>query len=459
MAVGQHDDRGGIACTALFVGLVDQQGQRGRGLLSLLVGHREGEGVGSFEVVEHRGQLSADVEGLGGQSLDLVADRKSKSLEHGGLRSADRAEVKLFDVQAAERGHEVFVGRGDGDVEAGHLAGDRGDDLEGLRAEPLLVEHRGRQLERLPEVVACPHERGGFDKRFLDVERLPEPFGAVDGDRLVEDETVDLNVELHVALIGIGDYQFDLAPLTGLDARDRAGETGLPAVGEGSGEDEVERILFAGRQKEGGLAAVPVCFVELQRGIAQRNDDFRVIGQLLGQIRRAEQCHLDVLQRADDLSERGRDILRDREGAGGAVDRHVPGCGLELFVAVRTDRQIVVSDRQLHGTFGESALQLGIGAVEGRALVARVDDRHVVVVRRDIGPGGGVCLRRSLGCILRVIGADVGLTVGNDAQRERLAAQITRCPGLRGAVVRAFVGRFFVDAARQQKGAQGQGRA
>lgn len=102
------------------------------------------------------------------------------------------------------------------------------------------------EVIRNGSVRSCPGHSIGrgqgvgtlFEDRFPDVRR------AVDPNLLVHYEILNVDVEFDPALVGIGDYERDLAPLSGLDVGDLLVELKgcFGRVGESSRQVELERV-------------------------------------------------------------------------------------------------------------------------------------------------------------------------------------------------------------------------
>ena len=310
-------------------------------------------------------------------------------------------------------------------------------ECERLDAVPLRVEHGVGQREGLRHVVPGPGECRGvgvFEELF------PEVFRTVDDELVVlEDAVVDFDREEDVALVGVADYDRNLAPLPGLDPGDLLAEfSGDTGVGEGAVECEVQGVFQCLRFEIGrpGFG-----FGEIQAGVAQRYGGLAGVGQHVGQFGRIFHRDLDVLQGADHLFGRGRLCLGDRKVARRTVDGVFPvRAGHRVF---RADFHAVGAHLQFHRRL-ELLLQLGIGHFEYLrvGVVEDLHDKAVHVGSRGARPGCGAC---GLRLIRRVVGTDFGFVV-DDRHREVADRQIAGHPGGLGVRILLVRGLFVYTA-------------
>ena len=227
-----------------------------------------------------------------------------------------------------------------------------------------------------------PFDRRGQGVGTLFEDRFPDVRRAVDPNLFVHYEILNVDVEFDSALVGIGDYERDLAPLSGLDVGDLHVELEgrFGRFGESSRQVELERVELC----EGGeIGRARLTLDKDHRRFAQRDRGDRFGGELVREVFRARERHLDVAQRADDLFEDGVLVFFDRKIACREIDRMVP-VGEFRGGFLRTDLQFVTARRKLHLAVGirRFGSQIGIRVlVDRRAFgVEDLDDEFI-----DIG--------------------------------------------------------------------------
>ena len=282
----------------------------------------------------------------------------------GGVRRPDCAEVEFRTADSGHHAGQPGVVRRDFHRERPDAVGRGEIECERPGVVALGVEHRGQKLEGFREVVARTFEgRGDGKSGFAGV------VGIVDRDFVVLHEVVDVDVQFDVSLVRVGDHDRELAPLSGLDARDALVDPDgcVGRIGESPFEVQFERVGLALRHEVGRAGFI---LQEGHRRFAQRDGRLGVGGELVGEVFRTHQRHLDVVQRADDLVDGRGLVLLDDELLRTEIDGVFPfGC------------------RRRGGLFRTDLLQIAVSLLERQLArcVANFDDECVDVGLRLVG--------------------------------------------------------------------------
>lgn len=367
-----------------FVGRIDRERQRRPGRKPFGVGYFEGECVRALVCGIEQFHGSCDVETLRSRPLEIVAQREAEACENrvGGVRRPDCAEVEFRTADSGHHAGQPGVVRRDFHRERPDAVGRGEIECERPGVVALGVEHRGQKLEGFREVVARTFEgRGDGKSGFAGV------VGIVDRDFVVLHEVVDVDVQFDVSLVRVGDHDRELAPLSGLDARDALVDPDgcVGRIGESPFEVQFERVGLALRHEVGRAGFI---LQEGHRRFAQRDGRLGVGGELVGEVFRTHQRHLDVVQRADDLVDGRGLVLLDDELLRTEIDGVFPfGCRRRggLF---RTDLHRVAAHRKLQpACLADRGLQIAVSLLERQLArcVANFDDECVDVGLRLVG--------------------------------------------------------------------------